>query len=492
MSCSFDPSHYARSAAHLRQITRRQFFSDCGIGVGKMALASLLCGGVSKAFASPTASELLNPTAPKPPMFRPKAKRVIYMFMVGAPSQLDMFDYKPTLVKYDGQPIPAHIVKDQRYAFIERTAALMSSRYKFKKHGQSGQEVSEILPHTASVADDICIIRSMYSEQFNHAPGQIFMNTGTAQLGRPSMGSWISYGLGSESTDLPAFVVLSSGAPGASGGASLWSCGFLPTVHQGVNFRGKGDPILSVTNPKGIDPKMQRDSLDLVRNLNEHHLAAVGDPEIQTRISAYELAYRMQTSAPELTDLSKESKETLEMYGAKPGESSFANNCLLARRLIERGVRFVSVYHADWDHHTDVAAGVKTQAGFTDKPAAALVKDLKARGLLEDTIIIWGGEFGRTPMVETNPVLARKMGRDHHPQAFTMWLAGGGIKPGMTLGATDDVGFHIVEDPVHPHDLQATILHLLGLEHKKLTYHYEGRDFRLTDVGGELISKILA
>jgi hypothetical protein len=492
MSCAFDPSRYSKSLADLRRITRRQFFSDCGVGIGKMALASLLCGGVSKAFASPTAAELINPTAPRPPSFRPRAKHVIYMFMVGAPSQLEMFDYKPTLVKYDGQPIPAHIVKDQRYAFIERNAALMSPRYKFKKHGQSGQEISEILPNIASVADDICIIRSMFSEQFNHAPAQIFLNTGTAQLGRPSMGSWISYGLGSESTDLPAFVVLSSGAPGASGGASLWSCGFLPTVHQGVNFRAKGDPILSVNNPKGIDPKMQRDSLDLVRNLNEHHLAAVGDPEIQTRISAYELAYRMQTSAPELTDLSKESKETLEMYGAKPGESSFANNCLLARRLVERGVRFVSVYHADWDHHTDVAAGVKTQAGFTDKPAAALVKDLKARGLLDDTILIFGGEFGRTPMVETNPVLARKMGRDHHPQAFSIWVAGGGFKPGMTLGATDDVGFHIVEDPVHPHDLQATILHLLGLDHKKLTYHHEGRDFRLTDVGGELITKILA
>jgi uncharacterized protein (DUF1501 family) len=489
MNCSFDPSHYTRTAADLRGLTRRQFFSTCGVGLGKIALASLLGGGISKAFASPT--DILNLTAAKPSHYRPKAKRVIYLFMVGAPSQLDMLDHKPTLVKYDGQPIPDSIVKDQRYAFIEKNAALMSSRYKFKKHGQSGNEVSEILPHTASIADDICIIRSMHTEQFNHAPAQIFLQSGTAQLGRPSMGSWISYGLGSEATDLPAFVVLSSGAPGASGGTSLWSSGFLPTVHQGVNFRAKGDPILSVANPKGIDSRMQRESLDLVRNLNEHHLKHVGDPEIQTRISAYELAYRMQSSAPELTDLSKESKDTLEMYGAKPGESSFANNCLLARRLVERGVRFVSVYHADWDHHTDVAAGIRTQCNLTDRPAAALIKDLKARGLLEDTIVIWGGEFGRTPQVETNPVLQRKMGRDHHPQAFCMWLAGGGIKPGMTLGATDDVGFHIVEDPVHPHDLQATILHLLGLDHKKLTFHHEGRDYRLTDVAGNVITKVL-
>src|SRR5258705_4288796 len=346
MSCSFDPSHYTRNLADLRRITRRQFFSDCGVGIGKAALASLLAGGISKAFASP--GEIINPTLPKPPPFKAKAKHVIYMFMVGAPSQLELFDYKPTLVKYDGQPVPAHIVQDQRYAFIEKNAALMSPRYKFKKHGQSGQEISEILPHTATVADDICIIRSMYSEQFNHAPAQIFLNTGTAQLGRPSMGSWISSGLGSESPDLPAFVVLSSGAPGASGGASLWSCGFLPTVHQGVNFRAKGHPILAVANPKGIDPRMQRESLDLVRNLNEHHLANVGDPEIQTRISAYELAYRMQTSAPELIDLSGESKETLEMYGAKPGESSFANNCLLAPRLIEHGRRLAIGYQPDW------------------------------------------------------------------------------------------------------------------------------------------------
>jgi hypothetical protein len=315
--------------------------------------------------------------------------------------------------------------------------------------------------------------------------------TGSAQLGRPCMGSWVSYGLGCEATDLPAFVVLTSGR-GTSGGPALWGSGFLPTMYQGVNFRGKGDPVLAVTNPKGVDEKLQRDSLDLIKGLNERHLAAVGDPEISTRINSYEMAYRMQTSAPELTDLSKEDPKTLELYGAKPGDGSFATNCLLARRLIERGVRFVNLYHADWDHHTDVAGGIKTMAGQTDKASAALLTDLKQRGLLEDTLVIWGGEFGRTPMVETNPAIGRSMGRDHHPVAYSMWMAGGGIKGGHVHGETDDLGFRIAQDPVHVHDLQATILHLLGLDHTKLTYHYQGRDFRLTDVEGEVVRGILA
>ncbi|MEO6435739.1 MAG: DUF1501 domain-containing protein, partial [Tepidisphaeraceae bacterium] len=352
---------HARTLAELRDITRRQFFETCGVGVGKIALASLLVGG-NRAFADAakpqaatapaTASASLGPMAPKLPHFAPKAKHVIYLFMVGAPSQLDLYDNKPMLVKHDGQPIPAELVKDQRYAFIEKNAALMAGRYKFKKFGQSGNEFSEILPHIGSVADDICVIRSMHTDQFNHAPGQIFIQTGSAQLGRPSMGSWVSYGLGTEATDLPGFVVLSSGK-GTSGGPSLWGSGFLPTMYQGVNFRAKGDPVLSVANPKGIDAKLQRDSLDLMKSLNEHRLEAVGDPEIATRINAYEMAYKMQTSAPELTDLSKEDPKTLEMYGAKAGEGSFANNCLLARRLVERGVRFINLYHADWDHHSD-------------------------------------------------------------------------------------------------------------------------------------------
>jgi uncharacterized protein (DUF1501 family) len=498
MSCNHDPSHRAHSIAELREITRRHFFEQCGVGVGKIALASLLAGGIRNVMGSPstgptTAAGRLpgSPLAPKPAHFAAKAKRVIYLFMVGAPSQLDLFDNKPELVKFDGQPIPQEYVKGQRYAFIEKNAALMSSRYKFIKHGQSGQELSEVLPHLGTVADDIAVIRSINTDQFNHAPGQIFLQTGSAQLGRPSMGSWVSYGLGTESTDLPGFVVLTSGR-GTSGGPSLWGPGFLPTVHQGVLFRASGDPVLSVKNPPGIDARMQRDSLDLIQSLNEHRLETIGDPEISTRVNAYEMAYKMQTSAPELTDLSKEDPKTLEMYGAKPGEASFANNCLLARRLIERGVRFVNLYHADWDHHTDVAGALKVQCGQTDQPAAALIKDLKQRGLLEDTLVVWGGEFGRTPMVETNPAIGRSMGRDHHPKAYSMWMAGGGIKPGISVGQTDDIGFNIVEDPVHVHDLQATILHLLGLDHTKLTYNYQGRDFRLTDVHGEVVAKLLA
>jgi hypothetical protein len=367
----------------------------------------------------------------------------------------------------------------------------MSARYKFNKHGQSGAELSEVLPNLAKVADDIAIVRSMNTEQFNHAPAQIYINTGSPQIGRPSMGSWISYGLGTENTDLPGFVVLQS-AKGTSGGAANWGCGFLPTSHQGVLFRSKGEAVLSVANPRGIDPKMQRDSLDLIRDLNQQHANLVNDPEIATRINSYELAYRMQTSAPELTDLSNESKETLELYGAKPGEASFANNCLLARRLVERGVRFVSCYHEAWDHHTDVAGGLKAQCAETDQASAALITDLKQRGLLDETLVVWGGEFGRTPMVETNPTIGRSMGRDHHPKAYSIWLAGGGIKPGITLGATDDIGFNIVEDPVHVHDLQATILRLLGLDHTRLTYRFQGRDFRLTDVSGNVVTKLLA
>ncbi len=470
----------------LQGVTRRHFYRECGVGLGKIALASLL--------ASPRvgrADGVTDPLAPRPSHFAPKAKRVIYLFMAGAPSQLDLFDHKPALLKYDGQPVPAEVVQGQRYAFIQPGASLMASRFKFARHGRAGAELSEMLPHLAKVADDLAIVRSVHTDQFNHAPAQIFMNTGSSLPGRPSLGSWITYGLGSEAADLPGFVVLSS-AGGTSGGVANWSSGFLPAAYQGVPFRSKGDPILNVASPVGVDPKLQRDTIDLVRGLNRRHLAGSGDPEIEARIAAYELAYRMQTSAPDLMDLSGESKETLDLYGAKPGESSFANNCLLARRLIERGVRFVNLYHEGWDHHSDVAGGLKTQCGLTDRASSALVLDLKRRGLLEDTLVVWGGEFGRTPMVESNASLGRSLGRDHHPQAFTMWMAGGGIKPGITLGGTDELGFHVTEDPVHVHDVQATILHLLGLDHTKLTYRSQGRDFRLTDVGGVVVDKLLA
>jgi uncharacterized protein (DUF1501 family) len=470
-------------------VSRRYFFKECGVGIGAMALATLL--NENNAFSDSARFQLTDPQAVRPPQFAPKAKRIIYLFQAGAPSQLDLFDYKPTLLQYDGKPIPAEIVKDQIYAFIRPDAELFASKFKFARHGQSGAELSEVLPHLSSIADEIAIIKSMNTHAFNHAPAQILMNTGSTQFGRPSMGSWVAYGLGSESKNLPGFVVLSS-AGGTSGGASNWGCGFLPTIYQGVPFRRTGDPILSLSNPPGITSSMQRKSLDTLKKLNAQHLDDVGDPEIATRINSFEMAFRMQTSAPELMDLSRESKETLEMYGAEPGKNSYANNCVLARRLIERGVRFVQLFHEAWDHHSEVVKGIKDQTALTDKPSAALIKDLKQRGLLDDTLVIWGGEFGRTPMVQTEPNAGYNMGRDHHPQAFTMWVAGGGVKPGITIGKTDEFGFHIVEDKVHVHDLHATILHLLGFEHTKLTYRFQGRDFRLTDVEGEVVAKLLA
>jgi len=466
-------------------VTRRYFFNQCGVGLGGLALASLLHG------ANTLGATNVNPLAPHAPQFPARAKRVIYLFQAGGPSQLDLFNHCPGLAKYDGQPIPKEIVKNQRYAFIKPDAALFASRFQFARHGQCGAELSEALPHLAEVVDDIAIVNSMTTTAFNHAPAQIFMNTGSTVFGRPSMGAWVTYGLGSESQNLPAFVVLSS-AGGTSGGSGNWGAGFLPTVYQGVAFRRSGDPILYLADPPGITPAMQRRSLDALKELNQDRLDVVGDPEISTRINSFEMAYRMQTTAPELMDLTKESKQTLEMYGAVPGESSFANNCLLARRLVERGVRFVQLFHEAWDHHSDVTGGIKKECGATDKPCAALIKDLKQRGMLEDTLVIWGGEFGRTPMVETNKEAGRSLGRDHHPQSFSMWLAGGGIKPGMTLGKTDEFGFNIVDDPVPVHDLHATILRLLGFDHTKLTYHFQGRDFRLTDVEGELVPKLMA
>ena len=469
-----------------KQVTRRYFFRECGIGLGAIALASLLDRGLG---ATPAAAA--HPLAPRAPHFPGRARRVIYLFQAGAPSQLDLFDYKPDLVKYNGQPVPQEMVKGIDYAFIKPDAGLYASEFKFARHGQSGAEISEAMPHLAQVADELAIVRSVVTDAINHAPAQIFMNTGAQQFGRPSLGAWVTYGLGSETQDLPAFVVLSS-AGGLSGGSSNFGGGFLPTYYQGVTFRRTGDPILSLSNPRGVTREMQRQTLDALKDLNQHRLDVNGDPEVATRINAFEMAYRMQESAPELTDLSKESKATLEMYGATPGKPSYANNCLLARRMIERGVRFVQLFHEAWDHHTEVVKGVRTQCKNTDQGTAALIKDLKQRGLLDDTLVIWGGEFGRTPMVETDPNANRSKGRDHHNKAFTMWLAGGGVKPGVTVGQTDDLGFNAVEDPVHVHDLHATILHLLGFNHEKLTYRFQGRDFRLTDVHGKVVKKLLA
>ncbi len=465
-------------------ITRRHFFEECGVGVGKLALAGLLTG----APLSPTraAGSLLGERG-RGIEGKPKAKHVIHLFMAGAPSQLDLFTYKPELVKLEGKPLPPSVYKDQRYAFIRADAAVLGPRFKFAKHGQCQMELSELLPHLGSIADDICLVQSVSTDQFNHAPAQIFWNTGNGQPGRPALGSWVVYGLGTGAKNLPDFVVMSTGA-GISGGAANWSSGFLPTKYAGVRLRNSGDPILDVSNPAGVDAKLQRETLDLVRNLNRRD----SDPEIASRIASYELAFQLQTSAPELMDLKSESKETLAMYGCDPDKPSFARACLLARRMIERGVRFVNIYHEGWDAHSDVAGTSRNKCRETDQASAALVKDLKQRGLLDETLVIWGGEFGRTPMVENNPALGRSQGRDHHPQAYTMWLAGGGIKGGMTYGATDDLGFHVVENKVHVHDLQATILHCLGLNHEKLTYRYSGRDFRLTDVHGSLVKDILS
>jgi hypothetical protein len=469
---------------------RRQFLKDCGVGLGRVALAALLAESFP-ALARGGDQPAVDPLLPKRPHFAPKAKRVIHLFMAGAPSQLDLFDYKPELAKLEGKPLPPSVYAGQRYAFIRPDAAVLGPRFAFKRHGQCGTELSEALPHLAGIVDDICVVKSMRTDQFNHAPAQIFMNTGFQQPGRPSLGSWALYGLGAETRELPGFVVMSTGA-GISGGAANWSSGFMPTTYTGCRFRNQGDPILDTSSPAGVDARLQRDSLDAVGALNRRRLAGEGDPEIATRIAAYELAFKLQSSAPELMDLASEGKETLALYGCEPDKPSFARACLLARRMIERGVRFVNIYHEGWDAHSDVAGNSKDNCGKTDRAAAALVTDLKRRGLLDDTLVIWGGEFGRTPMVETNPTLGRALGRDHHPSAFTMWLAGGGVKRGHVHGATDDLGFHVAEDPVHVHDLQATILHLLGFDHERLTYHHAGRDFRLTDVFGTVVKGLLA
>ena len=474
-----------------RFISRRWFLKQCGVGLGSIALGSMLGTREAQSAVRNPQSGASNPLAPRLAHAAGKAKRVIYLFMGGAPSQLDLFDYKPSLKKYDGKPVPKEVVMGQKYAFIKPDAALFASSFKFADHGQCGAEISEALPHLASAVDDIAIIKSMTTDAFNHAPGQVMMQTGSMQFGRPCLGAWTLYGLGSESQNLPGFVVLNS-AGGLSGGAALYGSGFLPTIYQGVPFRKSGDPVLFLSNPAGITDKMQRQTLDLIKDLNEQRLDTMGDPEIATRINSFEMAYRMQASAPELMDVSQESDETLKMYGAEPGKPSFAMNCLLARRLIERGVRFVQLFHEGWYHHSEVVKGINDQAKKTDQGSAALIKDLKQRGLLDDTLVIWGGEFGRTPMVEANSDFGRKLGRDHHPQAFSMWLAGGGIKPGVTIGETDELGFHVTKDRVHVHDLHATILHLLGFNHEKLTYRFQGRDFRLTDVHGELVEKILA
>ncbi|MFC5455003.1 DUF1501 domain-containing protein [Prosthecobacter fluviatilis] len=468
-------------AEYARYRTRRWFFKDCGVGLASIAAADLMS---RTAGAAPVPA---NPLAVKKPHYPGKAKRVIYLFMGGAPSHLELFDNKPELSKWDGKLPPPDLLKGYRAAFINPNSKLLGPKFKFARHGQSGAELSELLPHLSGIADDLTIVRSMKTDAFNHAPGQILMSTGSQIFGRPSFGAWTLYGLGTENQDLPGYVVMQSGQKGPSGGMSNFGCGFLPTVYQGVPFRSSGEPVLYLSNPEGVSDATQRDTLDVLKQLNEERLGAVGDPEIASRINSFELAYRMQQTAPELMDISQEPKHILDMYGAKPGEASFANNCLLARRLIESGVRFVQLFHEAWDHHGGLVNGLKQQCGLTDKPCAALVRDLKQRGLLEDTLVIWGGEFGRTPMVQGG-----SDGRDHHPNCFSMWFSGGGMKPGITLGQSDEFGFNVTEDPVHVHDLHATLLHLLGFEHTKLNQRFQGLDMRLTGVAGELVPKLLA
>src|SRR5580698_10759153 len=477
MSCS---DHLYRNLSP-KEVSRRWFLRQCSVGLGSIAFAQLLA---ERGYGDTTT---LDPLAPKQPQFAPKAKRVIFLFMAGAPSHLELFDYKPELVKFNGSLPPPELLKGYHTAFINPNSRLMGPKFKFAKYGQSGIEVSELLPHLSKVVDDITVIKSMQTDAFNHAPGQLLMNTGTMQFGRPSMGAWALYGLGSEAKDLPAFVVMSSGKKGPSGGNSCWGSGFLPTVYQGVEFRSSGDPVLYLSNPKGVNAAEQRDTTDEIIKLNKLREEATGDPEIATRINSFEMAFRMQSSAPDLMDIAKESKETLEMYGAEPGKPSFANNCLLARRLVEKGVRFVQLYHEAWDQHGNLTKDLQKNCLNTDRAAAALVKDLKRRGLLNETLVVWGGEFGRTPMVQGG-----SDGRDHHPNAFTMWMAGGGIKAGARIGETDELGFNVTRERVHVHDLHATMLKLLGFDHTRLTYKFQGRNFRLTDVSGAVVEQLIA
>ncbi len=454
------------------------------MGLGSIALSTMLHQDLS------AAQESRSPQT----HFPARARSVIFIHMVGAPSHLDLFDYKPELQRLDGQLIPDHLWKGLRLAFIRKQPQLLGTRVKFQKHGQSGIELSELLPNLATVADELCMIKSLHTEQFNHAPAQLFFQTGFGQFGRPSFGSWVNYGLGSENSNLPGFVVLVTGAV-AGAGNSLWGSGFLPSTHQRIEFRSSGDPVLFLSNPEGIDPAARRNIVDRINQLNQFQLADTGDPEIATRINQYEMAYRMQSAVPELMEISSEPEAIHQLYGTQPGRSSFANNCLLARRMVERGVRFVQLFDESWDHHGSVFPSLRKKCSEVDRPIAALIADLKQRGMLDDTLVVWGAEFGRTPMLQGDENAAKasdKVGRDHHKDAFTVWMAGGGVKRGFTYGKTDDLGFHIVENPMHVNDFHATMLHLLGIDHEQLTFKFQGRKFRLTDVGGKVAHQILA
>jgi hypothetical protein len=475
-----------------RALTRRELLQRFG-GLGAAALTTLLNPELF-AGAAPAGRRQEGAAAPAQgpgggPHFAPRARSVIFLHMVGAPSQLDLFEYKPALRRHDGQPVPAHLIEGQRFAFLRGHPRLLGTRFRFARHGRSGQELSELLPHLAEVADDLAVVKTLHTEEFNHAPAQLFLQTGFGQFGRPSVGSWVAYGLGSESRDLPTFVVLVTGRT-AGAGNSLWGSGFLPTAYQGVQFRGTGDPVLFLRDPPGISRGDRRALLDAVNALNRAQLADVGDPEIATRIAQYEMAFRMQAAVPELTDLTREPRAVHELYGTTSGRPSFANHCLLARRLVERGVRFVQLYDADWDHHGNLATSLPRKCREIDRPVAALLKDLKRRGLLDSTLVVWGGEFGRTPMLQGAG--GAGAGRDHHKDAFCVWMAGGGVRGGTVYGRTDELGYFPVENPMHVRDLHATLLHLLGIDHERLRFRFQGRDFRLTDIGGRVAHALLA
>ena len=478
---------------HRASITRRQFFGRAATGIGAAALASLLYRtGYADAVDAPSGRRELT-------HFAPKARRVIYLFQNGAPSHVDLFDYKPKLREWQGRQIPDELTAGRRFSTMtsgQTDRPCLPEITNFARHGQSGAWMSDFVPHMASIADELCFIKSMHTEAVNHAPAITFFLTGAEMPGRPSMGAWLSYGLGTESENLPAFVVMTSRDKEASCGQIFydyyWGSGFLPSKLQGVKFRGSGDPVLYLSNPAGVSPEVRRGILDDIARLNEHNLQTYGDPEIATRIAQYEMAYRMQASVPELTDFSDEPKHILDMYGPdvhRPG--SYAYNCLMARRLAERGVRFIQLMHAGWDQHRNLNHQLEIQCVDTDRPSAALVKDLKQRGLLEDTLVIWGGEFGRTPFLQGKIEDVKNWGRDHHPYTFTLWMAGGGVRPGFTYGASDEFGFNAVENPVHVHDFQATVLHLLGIDHERLTFKHQGRRYRLTDVHGKVVQAVI-
>lgn len=471
----------------MQQRTRRYFLQQGSLGLGAIAASSLLSGPNSNASEKEHART----------HFAPKAKRVIYLHMTGSPPNLDLFDYKPELIKRNGENCPDSFLKGREFAFTTGVPTLLGTPQPFKQVGKNGMWMSDAIPNLQRVADEMCVIHSMHTDQFNHAPAELLIYTGSPRAGRPSMGSWVTYGLGSENEDLPAFVVLISSGVQPNGGRSSFGSGFLPSIHQGVQCRSKGEPVLFASNPPGMDSKLRRLTLDALGELNSLQAQSMGHPETQTRISQYELAFRMQTSVPEVMDISRESQQTLEAYGAKPGESSLANNCLLARRLVESGVRFVQLFDWGWDFHgtgagEGIGDGLTKKCATMDKPVAALIEDLRQRGMLDDTLIVWGGEFGRTPFREGRTAKGDILGRDHYPDCFTMWMAGGGAKGGLDFGVTDELGFGVTEKPVHVHDLQATILHLLGLDHTRLTYRFQGRDYRLTDVHGNVVKELLA